>query len=159
MSGLPNSANARGTGHAVMMAEAALKDFTGTVLVLYGDAPLIQPQALQDLVAVKDAGARMAVLGFKAANPFGYGRLILAGDRLVAIREQKDASEAERAIDLCNSGVIAIGSHHLWPMLHKLSPANAQGELYLTDVVELMHAAGQVLRHFALPGSGYGGRE
>jgi bifunctional UDP-N-acetylglucosamine pyrophosphorylase/glucosamine-1-phosphate N-acetyltransferase len=133
----------RGTGHAVMMAEKSLKDFTGTVLVLYGDAPLVQPQALMDLVAVKDAGARMAVLGFKAANPFGYGRLILRGDKLVAIREQKDASEAERAIDLCNSGVIAIGSHHLWPMLHKLSPANAQGELYLTDVVELMHAAGQ----------------
>lgn len=132
----------RGTGHAVMMAEAALKDFTGTVLVLYGDAPLIQPQALLDLVAVKEAGARMAVLGFKAVNPFGYGRLIIEGDRLVAIREQKDASERERAIDLCNSGVIAIGSHHLWPMLHKLSPANAQGELYLTDVVELMHAAG-----------------
>lgn len=132
----------RGTGHAVMMAEAVLKDFTGTVLVLYGDAPLIQPQALLDLVAVKEAGARMAVLGFKAVNPFGYGRLIIAGDRLVAIREQKDASDAERAIDLCNSGVIAIGSHHLWPMLHKLSPANAQGELYLTDVVELMHAAG-----------------
>lgn len=132
----------RGTGHAVMMAEAALRDFTGTVLVLYGDAPLIQPQALLDLVAVKDAGARMAVLGFKAMNPFGYGRLIMQDDRLVAIREQKDAGEAERAIDLCNSGVIAIGSHHLWPMLHKLSPANAQGELYLTDVVELMHAAG-----------------
>ena len=133
----------RGTGHAVMMAEQALKDFTGTVLVLYGDAPLVQPQALLDLVAVKDAGARMAVMGFKAANPFGYGRLILQSDRLIAIREQKDANEAERAIDLCNSGVIAIGSHHLWPMLHKPSPANAQGELYLTDVVELMHEAGQ----------------
>lgn len=135
-------AERRGTGHAVMMAEPALKDFTGTVLVLYGDAPLIQPQALLDLVAVKDAGVRMAVLGFRAANPFGYGRLILEGERLTAIREQKDASEAERKIDLCNSGVIAIGSHHLWPMLHKLSPANAQGELYLTDVVELMHRAG-----------------
>jgi bifunctional UDP-N-acetylglucosamine pyrophosphorylase/glucosamine-1-phosphate N-acetyltransferase len=132
-----------GTGHAVMMAEATLKDFTGTVVVLYGDAPMIQPQALRDLVAVKDAGARMAVLGFKAVNPFGYGRLIMQAEKLVAIREQKDANEGERAIDLCNSGVIAIGSHHLWPMLHKLSPANAQGELYLTDVVELMHAAGQ----------------
>jgi len=133
----------RGTGHAVMMAEKSLKDFTGTVLVLYGDAPLVQPQALIDLVAVKDVGARMAVMGFRAANPAGYGRLIMEGERLVAIREQRDASEAERAIDLCNSGVIAIGSHHLWPMLHKLSPANAQGELYLTDVVELMHMAGQ----------------
>jgi bifunctional UDP-N-acetylglucosamine pyrophosphorylase / glucosamine-1-phosphate N-acetyltransferase len=135
-------AERRGTGHAVMMAEAALKDFTGTVLVLYGDAPLVQPQALRDLIAVKDAGKRMAVMGFRAANPFGYGRLIMDGDRLVAIREQRDASEAEREIDLCNSGVIAIGSHHLWPMVHKLSPANAQGELYLTDVVEMMDLAG-----------------
>jgi bifunctional UDP-N-acetylglucosamine pyrophosphorylase/glucosamine-1-phosphate N-acetyltransferase len=132
----------RGTGHAVMMAEEALSDFTGTVIVLYGDAPLIQPQALQDLLALKNAGMRTVVLGFKAANPFGYGRLILHGEKLVAIREQKDASKAERALDLCNSGVIAIGSHHLWPMLHKLSPANVQGELYLTDVVELMHKAG-----------------
>jgi bifunctional UDP-N-acetylglucosamine pyrophosphorylase / glucosamine-1-phosphate N-acetyltransferase len=136
-------ADRRGTGHAVMMAEAKLKDFTGTVIVLYGDAPLVQPQALRDLLAVKEAGKRMAVMGFRAANPFGYGRLIMAGDALIAIREQKDASESERQIELCNSGVIAIGSHHLWPMLHKLSPANSQGELYLTDVVELMHGAGQ----------------
>lgn len=133
----------RGTGHAVMMAEGVLKDFTGTVLVLFGDAPLIQSDAMRDVLAVKEAGKRMAIMGFRAVNPFGYGRLIMENDNLVAIREHKDASVAERAIDLCNAGVMAVGSHHLWPMLHKLSPANAQGELYLTDVVELMHNAGQ----------------
>lgn len=133
----------RGTGHAVMMAEGVLKDFTGTVLVLFGDAPLIQPDAMRDVLAVKEAGKRMAIMGFRAVNPFGYGRLIVENDNLVAIREHKDASVAERTIDLCNAGVMAVGSHHLWPMLHKLSPANAQGELYLTDVVELMQNAGQ----------------
>jgi len=133
----------RGTGHAVMMTEGVLKDFTGTVLVLFGDAPLIQPDAMRDVMALKEAGKRLAIMGFRAANPFGYGRLIMQDDTLLAIREHKDATEAERAIDLCNAGVMAIGSHHLWPMLHKLSPANAQGELYLSDVVELMHDAGQ----------------
>jgi bifunctional UDP-N-acetylglucosamine pyrophosphorylase/glucosamine-1-phosphate N-acetyltransferase len=132
----------KGTGHAVMMAETALKDFTGNVLVLYGDAPLVQAQDLLNLIAVKEAGPRMAVMGFEAKDPTGYGRLIMEGGKLTAIREQKDASKEQRLISLCNSGVIVIGSHYLWPTLHKLSPANAQGELYLTDVVELMHMAG-----------------
>jgi bifunctional UDP-N-acetylglucosamine pyrophosphorylase / glucosamine-1-phosphate N-acetyltransferase len=132
----------RGTGHAVMVAETALTDFTGNVLVLFGDAPLVQPQALQDVVAIKDAGKRMAIMGFVASNPFGYGRLIMDGDTVVAIREHRDASEAERKITLCNAGAMVIGSHHLWPIIHKLSPANAQGELYLPDVVEHMHKAG-----------------
>jgi bifunctional UDP-N-acetylglucosamine pyrophosphorylase / glucosamine-1-phosphate N-acetyltransferase len=84
----------------------------------------------------------MAVLGFEAANPFGYGRLIRNGDQVIAIREHRDASEQERAITLCNSGIFAISSKNLWPTLKKLKPANAQGELYFTDVVEHMTAAG-----------------
>jgi bifunctional UDP-N-acetylglucosamine pyrophosphorylase / glucosamine-1-phosphate N-acetyltransferase len=132
----------KGTGHAVMMAENALQDFTGTVLVLYGDVPLIQPTALKDLLAKRSAKHAMAVLGFNAANPFGYGRLLGQGDTITAIREHKDASDAERAITLCNSGIIAIAANDLWPTLKKLSPANVQGELYLTDVVELMAKAG-----------------
>jgi bifunctional UDP-N-acetylglucosamine pyrophosphorylase / glucosamine-1-phosphate N-acetyltransferase len=132
----------KGTGHAVMMAENALQDFNGTVLVLYGDVPLIQPQALQDLLAKRSGKHPMVVLGFNAVNPFGYGRLLGQADTITAIREHKDASEAERAITLCNSGIIAIAATDLWPTLKKLSPANAQGELYLTDVVELMAKAG-----------------
>ncbi len=85
----------------------------------------------------------MCVLGFEAANPFGYGRLIGDGKVVTAIREHKDATATEQAIRLCNSGIIAIGAHDLWPMLKKLTPANAQGELYLTDVVELMAKAGK----------------
>ena len=132
----------RGTGHAVSMAEKALAGFAGTVLVLYGDVPLIRPDSLKALLAKRDAKHAMAVLGFEAANPFGYGRLIGQDSVITAIREQKDASEAERKITLCNSGIIAIGAEQLWPTLAKLEPANAQGELYLTDVVELMAKAG-----------------
>ncbi len=131
-------AERKGTGHAVMMAENALRGFDGTVLILYGDVPLIQPDTLRKLLAKLDAKHALAVLGFIAANPFGYGRLLGQGGTIVAIREQKDASEAERALSLCNSGIIAITAKHLWPVLRQLKPANAQGEYYLTDVVELM---------------------
>ena len=132
----------KGTGHAVMMAEDALKTFNGTILILYGDVPLIQPETLTALLAALDAEHPMAVLGFNAANPFGYGRLLKQGGTVTAIREQKDATEAERGITLCNSGIIAIAAKQLWPILKQLTPANAQGEYYLTDVVELMAKAG-----------------
>ena len=132
----------KGTGHAVLMAENALDTFNGTVLILYGDVPLIQPETLTALLATLDAGHPMAVLGFNAANPFGYGRLLKQGGTVTAIREQKDATEAERGITLCNSGIIAIAAKQLWPILKQLTPANAQGEYYLTDVVELMAKAG-----------------
>jgi bifunctional UDP-N-acetylglucosamine pyrophosphorylase/glucosamine-1-phosphate N-acetyltransferase len=133
----------KGTGHAVMMAETALAGFDGVVLVLYGDVPLIQPETLKVLLAKRDSKHPMAVLGFDAANPFGYGRLLQMGDTVTAIREHKDASDTERKITICNSGIIAIGAKDLWPTLKQLKPANAQGELYLTDVVELMAKAGK----------------
>jgi bifunctional UDP-N-acetylglucosamine pyrophosphorylase / glucosamine-1-phosphate N-acetyltransferase len=133
----------KGTGHAVMMAEDALRGFKGRVLILYGDVPLVQASALDLFLEKLDAKHPMAVLGFEAGDPFGYGRLIWQGGVVSAIREQKDASETEREIRLCNSGIIAISADDLWPILKKLSPANAQGELYLTDVVELMAAAGK----------------
>jgi bifunctional UDP-N-acetylglucosamine pyrophosphorylase / glucosamine-1-phosphate N-acetyltransferase len=132
----------KGTGHAVMMAEAALKGFEGTVLVLYGDVPLVQADTLQALLNKCDAKHAMAVLGFNAADPTGYGRLLGKNGIISVIREHKDASEAERKVTLCNSGIIAISADHLWPTLKKLTPANAQGEYYLTDVVEHMAKAG-----------------
>jgi bifunctional UDP-N-acetylglucosamine pyrophosphorylase / glucosamine-1-phosphate N-acetyltransferase len=135
-------AERKGTGHAVMMAETALKDFNGTILILYGDVPLIQPATLNALLSKCDARHPLAVLGFQATNPTGYGRLLGQGGTVTAIREQKDASEAERAVTLCNSGIIATTAGHLWPTLRKLTPANAQGELYLTDVVELLAKEG-----------------
>jgi bifunctional UDP-N-acetylglucosamine pyrophosphorylase / glucosamine-1-phosphate N-acetyltransferase len=133
----------RGTGHAVMMAETVLRGFQGTVLVLYGDVPLVQSAALQELTSKLTANTPMAVMGFVAADPTGYGRLLVSGDRISAIREHRDASEHERTIMLCNSGIIAIAADDLWPTLKELRPANAQGEFYLTDTVEIMAKAGR----------------
>jgi bifunctional UDP-N-acetylglucosamine pyrophosphorylase / glucosamine-1-phosphate N-acetyltransferase len=132
----------RGTGHAVSMAQAALGNFKGTVLVLYGDVPLIQTATLQGLLAKIDANHPMAVLGFHAANPFGYGRLITSEKTILAIREELDTSPDEKAIDLCNSGIIAIDASLSWQLIPKLSSRNAKKELYLTDLVELAVAAG-----------------
>jgi bifunctional UDP-N-acetylglucosamine pyrophosphorylase / glucosamine-1-phosphate N-acetyltransferase len=131
----------KGTGHAVSMAKAALTGFNGIVLVLYGDVPLIQTSTLQNLLAKIDSAHPMAVLGFEASNPHGYGRLIRAGDSVAAIREQLDASPDEQAIKLCNSGIIAIDAKLLWQLVPKLSDKNAKKELYLTDLVELVVAA------------------
>jgi bifunctional UDP-N-acetylglucosamine pyrophosphorylase/glucosamine-1-phosphate N-acetyltransferase len=134
-----------GTGHAVSMARDALEGFNGTVLILYGDVPLISADSLRRVVAL--AGTGMAVLGFEAANPRGYGRLLqdAAGD-VVLIREELDADVAEREIRLCNSGIIAIDSSLLWSLLPKIGNANAKGEYYLTDLVEIANAAGAKCR-------------
>lgn len=139
-----------GTGHAVSMAREALAGFCGTVLVLYGDVPLISAGSLRQLGAL--AGDGMAVLGFEAANPHGYGRLLQddAG-HVVRIREELDATAAERAIRLCNSGIIAIDSALLWRLLPQLGNANAKGEYYLTDLVELAAGAGVACRLATCP--------
>ena len=127
----------RGTGHAVSMARDALAGFKGTVLVLYGDVPLVKAETLRGLLAKLDAKHKMAVLGFEADNPQGYGRLILKGNDIADIREQLDASPRERKIKLCNSGIIAIDNELLWQLVPKLSNKNAKGEYYLTDLVKL----------------------
>lgn len=132
----------KGTGHAILMAEQALRDFKGTILVLCGDVPLVKTEVLSGLLAKLGKSHPMVVLGFEAADPEGYGRLLLRGRNVKAIREHKDASAKERKIKLCNSGIFAIEARKLWPVLHKLKPANAQGEFYFTDVVELMAKAG-----------------
>ncbi len=132
-----------GTGHAVSMARQALAGFEGTILVLYADVPLISAPALQTLAAKVLAKAPMAVLGFEAANPTGYGRLIPSpAGGISAIREELDASPAERAITLCNSGIIAANSEYLWKYLAKVGNNNAKNEVYLTDVVELVAQSG-----------------
>jgi bifunctional UDP-N-acetylglucosamine pyrophosphorylase / glucosamine-1-phosphate N-acetyltransferase len=134
-----------GTGHAVAMAREALMGFHGTVLVLYGDVPLIQAATLQKLLDKIDTAHPMAVLGFKAANPHGYGRLIIDDQGVVAIREELDASPEEKSISLCNSGIIAIDSKLLRSLLPKLSNANAKNEYYLTDLVGLTVSSGQLV--------------
>ncbi len=132
-----------GTANAVAMAKPALGDFSGTVLILYADAPLIQPETVKSLAATVSAKNPMAVLGFEAANPEGYGRVLRNAKRgVVAIREELDASPKEKSIYLCNSGILAVRSALLWRLLPKIGKANAKGEYYLTDLVSLAVAEG-----------------
>lgn len=126
----------RGTAHAVLAARAAIAA-VDDVVVLYADVPLIGERTLARLRAALADGAAVAVAGFRAADPTGYGRLLTGPDGLQAIREHKDATEVERAVTLVNSGLMALeGASALW-LLDRIGTANQQGEYYLTDVVEV----------------------
>ncbi len=135
----------RGTADAVRAAGEAVNGHDGDIVVLYGDTPLIRPGTLTAMIESLAQGADVAVLGFEAANPSGYGRLIREGGRLVAIREERDASEAERDIRLCNSGVMAFRSGVLPELLGRISTSNAKGEYYLTDAVEIAVGLGKTV--------------
>ena len=132
-----------GTAHAVLAAAAALERGYDDILVMYGDTPLVRPQTLEALRAPLAEGAGLAVLGFRPADPTGYGRLITWGDDLVAIREEKDASEAEKTICLCNAGLMALDGALALEVLSGIGNANAKGEYYLTDAVEAVIARGR----------------
>ncbi|MCX7566274.1 bifunctional UDP-N-acetylglucosamine diphosphorylase/glucosamine-1-phosphate N-acetyltransferase GlmU [Sulfitobacter sp. F26169L] len=130
-----------GTAHAVEQAKDALAGFEGTAIVLYGDTPFVSPETLQEMMrAAQDAD--VVVLGFKAADPGRYGRLIVEGQSLERIVEFKDATEAERAVTLCNSGVIACNATLLFDLISAVGNENASGEYYLTDVIGLARARG-----------------
>jgi len=132
-----------GTGHAVRCALPALEGFSGDVLVLYADTPLIAPDTLRAMLAALAAGAAVAALGFEAAAPGGYGRLILdAEGGLARIVEAADATDAERAVTLCNSGVMAFDAARGAAWISALSNENARGEYYLTDLVAAARAGG-----------------
>ncbi len=133
----------RGTGDAVKSAAGVLEGFEGHVITLYADTPLIHPQTIERVFAALDAGAKMAVLGFEAKDPGDYGRLILnKAGTLEAIVEAKDATKAQKAITLCNSGVLAAPAPLLFTLLDDVTNDNASGEYYLTDVVALARARG-----------------
>ncbi len=135
----------RGTGDAVRVAMAEVTQRDGIALVLCGDVPLIASTDIARLVAAAaEEDVTIAVLGFRPTDPGGYGRLVTdAAGGLVRIVEERDASPAERRIDLVNSGVIACRIAFLRQALPQLRPDNAKGELYLTDLVELAVAAGR----------------
>jgi bifunctional UDP-N-acetylglucosamine pyrophosphorylase/glucosamine-1-phosphate N-acetyltransferase len=135
-----------GTGHAVATAEAALKGFEGTLLVLFGDSPLITKGTLGNLVARLGKDAELAALGFRAEDPTGYGRMVCEGERLVEIVEHKDATPEERAIDLCFAGILAGHAPTVFALLKKVENRNAQGEYYLTDVIGLARGQGLTSR-------------
>jgi bifunctional UDP-N-acetylglucosamine pyrophosphorylase/glucosamine-1-phosphate N-acetyltransferase len=132
-----------GTGHAVRQAAPAFAEATGNVLVLYADTPLVSAETLSGVAARLDAGADMVVVGFRPADSTGYGRLLTTDGRLVAIREHKDANEEERRIDLVNSGIMGFRAETLRAVIDRIGNANAKGEYYLTDAVELANADGR----------------
>ncbi|MEQ1618022.1 MAG: bifunctional UDP-N-acetylglucosamine diphosphorylase/glucosamine-1-phosphate N-acetyltransferase GlmU [Terricaulis sp.] len=132
-----------GTAHAVRAAEVALAGFDGDVVILYGDAPFIPPERLEAMFTLRAAKGGLVALGFEARDPTGYGRFVVAADgALERIVEQKDASEGERAVTLCNSGVLCADARVLFQLLSLVKNENAKGEYYLTDLVGLGRSAG-----------------
>jgi bifunctional UDP-N-acetylglucosamine pyrophosphorylase/glucosamine-1-phosphate N-acetyltransferase len=131
----------KGTAHAVLAAGPALEGAGGDTVVLYGDTPFIRPETLERMKEAR-AAHDIVVLGFEAADPARYGRLILDGDRLLRIVEFKDATPDERAIALCNSGVIMADTATLLRLCAAVRNDNAAGEFYLTDIVSLARAEG-----------------
>jgi bifunctional UDP-N-acetylglucosamine pyrophosphorylase/glucosamine-1-phosphate N-acetyltransferase len=138
-------AEQRGTGHACMMAEPRLAGFTGTVLVVCGDTPLLTARTLQALLdRHAKAGAQVTVLSMRLEDPKGYGRVVRTpdGEGIARIVEEKDATAAEKALDEVNSGIYAFEHAALSGILSSLTANNSQGEYYLTDTVALLQAKG-----------------
>ncbi len=127
----------RGTAHAVLAAAAALEHGADDVLVIFGDTPLIRPHTLRNMREALAKGAAIAVLGFRAKDPTGYGRLVLEGSELVAIREELDATPQERTINLCNGGLMAFAGKTALAILKRIGNDNRKGEFYLTDAIAI----------------------
>jgi len=142
-------AERRGTADAVLAARGQIAQGYDDILVAYADIPLIKPGTLAALRAELARGADVVALGFEAADPTGYGRLIERGGRLIAIREHKDATAEEKASRLCNAGPIAFSGAEALKLLDAVTPNNAQNEYYLTDIVEIANAQGLVAQALA----------
>ncbi|QCI68601.1 bifunctional UDP-N-acetylglucosamine diphosphorylase/glucosamine-1-phosphate N-acetyltransferase GlmU [Phreatobacter stygius] len=131
-----------GTAHAVLHAETELAKGYDDVIIAFGDTPLVRPETFGRLRQAVAAGAAVVALGFEAADPTGYGRLVIDQGELTGIVEHKDASLAEQLITLCNGGLMALAGAHALALLKQVGNGNAKGEYYLTDVVALARAAG-----------------
>lgn len=140
-----------GTGHAAMQARQHWQKMDGYVFVLFADNPMIQPATIERAKAVLDDGADLVVVGYEPKNPFGLGRLIMEGDQLVRIVEEKDASEQERQIGFCNSGIMGFKTDCLNAIIDKIDNANAQGEYYLTDAAQIARDNGFVVKTSTSP--------
>jgi bifunctional UDP-N-acetylglucosamine pyrophosphorylase/glucosamine-1-phosphate N-acetyltransferase len=127
----------RGTAQAALAAKSAIERQPDDILIVYGDTPFIRAATLKRLRGALAANAAVAVLGFRPADPAGYGRLIVAGGKLIAIREEADASASERAIDLCNGGIMALAGAQALAILERIGAHNRKGEYYLTDAVAI----------------------
>jgi bifunctional UDP-N-acetylglucosamine pyrophosphorylase/glucosamine-1-phosphate N-acetyltransferase len=132
----------QGTAHAVLAARKAIADKPDDILVMFADTPLVPPAILAELRAALGRGTSVAVLGFTPADPAGYGRLVMQGDELAAIREERDASPAERTIAFCNGGLMALAGDKAVALLDAIGDTNAKGEYYLTDAVAIARDMG-----------------
>ncbi|MEL6785038.1 MAG: NTP transferase domain-containing protein, partial [Pseudomonadota bacterium] len=140
-----------GTAHAVLAAREAIEQGFDDVVMLYGDVPLIRTETLKAARDQLAAGQHIVVLGFETDDPHGYGRLLTEGDKLLAIREQKDATDEERLVTFCNSGIIAFSGEHVLSLLDAVENDNVQGEYYATDTVEIGVARGLNVSAITVP--------
>ncbi|MTI45735.1 UDP-N-acetylglucosamine pyrophosphorylase /glucosamine-1-phosphate N-acetyltransferase [Roseibium hamelinense] len=131
-----------GTAHAALAAHEALSTHDGGVLILFGDTPLITADTVQSVRTKLGQGADVVVLGFEAANPHGYGRILSDANGVYAIREEKDATDEERMVTFCNSGIMGLSGAHAMQILEAIGNDNAKGEYYLTDAVEIARSKG-----------------
>jgi bifunctional UDP-N-acetylglucosamine pyrophosphorylase/glucosamine-1-phosphate N-acetyltransferase len=132
----------RGTAHAVLSATQAIAIGVDDVLVIFADTPLVRAETLSKLRGALSEAVAVAVLGFKPADPHGYGRLVMRGDELVAIREDRDATSEERKLGFCNGGLMALAGKHALAILKRIGNSNAKGEFYLTDAVAIAREMG-----------------
>jgi bifunctional UDP-N-acetylglucosamine pyrophosphorylase/glucosamine-1-phosphate N-acetyltransferase len=151
-------AEQRGTADAVLAARDALRDFDGDVLILYGDVPLIEPATMRAMVDALTPDVGVVVLGFRPADAGAYGRIVAHDGIIAKMVEFKDASPAERAVTLCNSGLMAVRSRDLWPLLARVGNANAAGEYYLPDIVGLASRPSRVIETAAAEVAGVNSR-
>ena len=135
-----------GTGHAVLQAKDALSDFDGDILVLFGDAPLVTAATMRRLQAALGSDVAAVVLGFRPDDAGAYGRVIATAGVITKMVEYKDATPAERAETLCNSGLMLVRAADLWPLLARIGNANAAGEYYLPDIIGLLIGDGRTAR-------------
>jgi len=140
-----------GTAHAALAARDALLQTADDVLVLFGDTPLVTAETVLKVRSALKEGSDLVVLGFETDDPFGYGRLLTENSKLLAIREEKDASDEERKVTFCNSGIMGFSGKHALSLIEEIGNANVKGEYYLTDAVEIANRRG--LKVSAVAGS------
>ena len=131
-----------GTGHAVNCAKSELDGFEGPILVVFGDTPLITAKTFQKTIDKIKEGFAVVVLGFKPQDPARYGRLVMDGDELTEIVEFKDATDAQKMINFCNSGCMGFDGRYLFDILSRIGSENAAHEYYLTDAVKIARQMG-----------------
>ena len=133
-------AEQKGTGHAVMVCRDSFSEISGSVIILLGDVPLIQPESIKEaLIKTNKEMASSLVITMQQANPYGYGRIVKnKRGEIIKITEEKDANDHEKKITEVNTGVFVFQTNDLWPALEKLGTSNSQNEYYLTDTVSIL---------------------